>query len=179
MLLEKILETKIHSHLGKEEYNSKKTTTEGTCEHKPLHLHVITDPRVRTPLREAKGCSIEINHTDMTIITSTMTEKEIIIGNKIGVVVTTTMIGTETMKDKATGTVVITIKQIPIKATTTTTNREVHQITDEAETSIRITNTHQTKTDRPDITKMLGRMASVFIITGMEPMPKNAIHHAE
>ena len=160
-----------HLHLGKEECNSKKTTMEGTCEHKPLHLHVTTDPRGRALLREAKRLSTEINRTDTTTTTSTMTEKEIITGNKIEVAVTTTMIGIETIRDKTTGTVVIKIKLTVIEATTTATNLETHQVTDEAETSIRISNTHQAKTDRPDTTKMLDRMASVFTITGMETMP--------
>ena len=58
-----------------------------------------------------------------------------------------------------------------IEATTTATNLETHQVTDEAETSIRISNTHQTKTDRPDTVKMLDRMTSAFTIIGMETMP--------
>ena len=144
---------------------------EGTCEHKPLHLHVTTDPHGRALLREAKRCSTEINRTDTTTTTSTMTEKEIITGNKIEVAVTTTMIGIETIRDKTTGTVVIKIKQTVIEATTTATNLETHQVTDEAETSIRISNTHQTKTDRPDTVKMLDRMTSAFTIIGMETMP--------
>ena len=69
MFHEETGEMKTHLNLGKEEYNSEKTTKEGACDNKPLLAHVTTDLRVRTLPQEAKGCSIENSHTD-TITTT-------------------------------------------------------------------------------------------------------------
>ena len=168
---------KTHLHLGKEEYNSEKTTTEGTCEDKPLLSHVTTGLRVRTLPQEAKGCSTESSRTDMTTTTSTMIDREITTGNKIEAAVATATIGTETIRDKTTGTTII---KIGIRATTTAINQEeAHPVTDEMEASVRTTHTHQTKTDNQDSTKTDNRMEYATTISAMGTTPSVVTRHAE